>query len=470
MRKLICLTLAIALFCAYGCKDSNKQKLSEYLSGFEDLKFPVHSIEGKIESDSDLKEIDSLYLGLFIDTTNRTVRNSENETLVMKYYYSGKIINPNKNFDLLFIFENNGQFNKEFPAIYKLYTISKEGKVISSIPFCYEIYEPNSQQIIFDGTLNDSLSLEITERIASEEYQNEYENISTKKYKINDVGAIVLSETIIHEKEKIAVPGILYKGTIGNKEMLMYLVSENGKYYGKYFITGSSEEYMIDNYSQKEQFDQYSSRGDTGKLKLKITPDEISGTLHSEGKIKNIKLAKSDKSYPDLKPASFLKMVKNREFFSFLIGLAEFELPFNSSFVMLNDIKPESDYVIIPNDDGDFAENHYSYGFAFATDQFVGVIFYKFQVDVAAMQTRQLERCFLRTFNFSGEEISTQELEQTYSFVDSNDELTESIEKTALIGKDLKIEIKTKKKSKETKMIEKVTIENYTISDSGEIK
>ena len=203
--KIIKLAIVALIFlsaCGQSPEEKQKQKLSDFLSNFKELEFPVESVEGQIPSDSALTEIDIDLLDIFTDTAGRFVEYGEHPRFDTRYAYVGKISLPEKQFDIIIIWGDKIQKQEGFPASYMLYSISKEGKIIASIPFAYSSYITDNATLL-NGVINNKLEIECSYWTALKDFANEFEKGKTIKYKIKDDGTITLTETIVPEKKEV---------------------------------------------------------------------------------------------------------------------------------------------------------------------------------------------------------------------------------------------------------------------------
>jgi len=184
--KNILLILSIAIFL-FSCSSSSKkadnsEKISNFISNFETLKLPT--------STSEMKKgviIENEFLDILTDTTEGFSNNYPDGKIHFKneYYYIGKIESENKDFYIIIVDEipTAGVLGLMQGALLetKLYTISKEGKIISVIPFANFSEEEN-----WGMTGAITKNLEIETKLDK----------TIKKYKIDKDGKITeVSET-----------------------------------------------------------------------------------------------------------------------------------------------------------------------------------------------------------------------------------------------------------------------------------
>ncbi len=105
-----------------------------------------------------------------------------------------------KSFDIIFIFDNANIGTDDLPINYKLYTISKTGKIIASMPFSYTLFL-EGYNFFSEGKMDKNLEFETIDWKKEWNVENESEPANhtkktTKKYKINDDGSIELTRTI----------------------------------------------------------------------------------------------------------------------------------------------------------------------------------------------------------------------------------------------------------------------------------
>jgi len=139
MKKFILIVLAGLFLSACGGSESSEnnntdgsnKKMTEFLSNFQELSFPIEINKEGFDSDTPSKIIESEFIDLISDGDSEEEYNSENYTV--KFFYAGKKILPNKDFDIFIVFEEPNPSRTEIFPVYTLYTISKAGKVINQI-------------------------------------------------------------------------------------------------------------------------------------------------------------------------------------------------------------------------------------------------------------------------------------------------------------------------------------------------
>lgn len=199
--------IIIALLFISACSSKEEQKLNEFLSNFEDLKLP-YSVEGIIDNNSGLKRVDIQFVDILADTTGKIIEYEGEKHFSTDYFYLGKLFG-NENFDIIILSEYACPPSVA-PILYKLYTISKTGKIISSIPFAESFIMPGEESFL-SGNIDKNLKIETIYHtkswdIATEEKPYDFKEKTFFIYTIKDDGKIKFLEEIESETKNTILP------------------------------------------------------------------------------------------------------------------------------------------------------------------------------------------------------------------------------------------------------------------------
>ena len=193
--KLAIIALLFLSACGQSPEEKQKKKFDKFLWAFFETDLPIESVEGEIFNDSELTDVDSIYLDMFTDTTGGFTNYGGYRHFGIRYAYAGKISLPEKPFQILFIFKDPNIGIQGFPISYMLYTFSNTGTVIDSISFSYTLF---SEQYKFytEGKMNEKFEIEITDWEKEWDSDNGDEPMELKHCQLK-VGAKLLIKALV---------------------------------------------------------------------------------------------------------------------------------------------------------------------------------------------------------------------------------------------------------------------------------
>jgi len=191
MKKiLLLLSIVIFMFACLNTDSStnNSEKLSKFLSNFKTLQLPLSVSKMKKEG-----VVENNFLDILTDTTGGFSRNYPDGKIHFtdEYYYIGKIESENNDFYIIIVgkMPTASVFGLTGGALLEayLYTISINGKIISTIPFAY-----------FSEGENWGMTGAITKNLEIETKLDK----SIEKYKIEKDGKIIIVSETTEEGNK----------------------------------------------------------------------------------------------------------------------------------------------------------------------------------------------------------------------------------------------------------------------------
>ncbi len=132
-------------------------KMTEFLSNFQELSFPIEINKDGFDTDDPVKEIDFKYIDLISDAYTEEEYNGENYEV--RYIYVGKKTLPDKDFDIFIVFEKPNIKRSDIAPVYDLFTVSKDGQVIDIKGIAQRT---ESYSVISYSTASINSNLEIT--------------------------------------------------------------------------------------------------------------------------------------------------------------------------------------------------------------------------------------------------------------------------------------------------------------------
>ncbi len=167
LKYIIIITLFLS---ACGVSEEEK-KINNFLSNFDEIELPYFYKASNDEPD--FKKIEEENIGILQDTVGNAIYNSE-----FDIYYIGKI-STNNDFHTIIIGEYIHEQANSY-MYYQLFTLSKEGKVISSIYFNGKINDFGDVEYV-NFSINKNLEIE---RVSYMDVYNEKKDAFINEYKI----------------------------------------------------------------------------------------------------------------------------------------------------------------------------------------------------------------------------------------------------------------------------------------------
>ncbi len=190
--------IIFALFLS-ACQSKEDKEFNKFISNFEKIELPYSYDAEENKKISDFKTIEK-EIAILQDSANNAICNKES-----KIYYVGEI-ETEKDFNIIIVGEHISVDSDSY-MLYNLYTITKKGKVISSIHFHEMRYDFNDLEYA-KCNIDKNLDIQIS-RFGDvyDEADDVYTNIYkiTENYKIAENGKIKLikSDEFYAESNKI---------------------------------------------------------------------------------------------------------------------------------------------------------------------------------------------------------------------------------------------------------------------------
>ncbi len=264
MKYLYLSITVLLIFCSCNNKDKAENiieikpeiKFSDFVTNFNELNFPINTNQGSWKKQNFLKAVDYNCVNFFEKNNIDKKTYTDSNAYEFKYHYFGKKTLSTKNFDIFVISKQINPNIEDLTNSYTLYTISKTGKILSTI-LIGELVKNADYNSYSCFSINKELEIEITTwekflNISDNENKNqEYLKGKISKYKINDDGIIVFLKTSnpVYENKVGELFSKIEKSSFpftydGNQDLKGYMVDINYHDYLKqydFFCSKSSK-------------------------------------------------------------------------------------------------------------------------------------------------------------------------------------------------------------------------------------
>jgi hypothetical protein len=364
--------------------------------------------------------IDSIYGSYLSNKLDTGIRHSLSEIHILKK------IKINELFSILFVSAKGSDDCNECEVLYHfLITVKNNGELIGII--YSSVFDPQIRDIsiFYTKTMEIQVDMILHRNILFIRHENDFPKDDVKKIKytrriffINEEGLFMENLNQIEENYDIGQEekdlGNIYTGKMNNNELIMQLYDG---VYGKYSFKNSKSEFLLGGFKnagdnpQHNYLYEFSSKGITSAY-FDVTYIEGNFLAYYifNGKEWPLKLVKSAKKYPELKPGSILNKITVADFSMYLSHFAETTLPINfkeipkaMNFgrVSLTFIEK---YLNKSQQDYESEDLDYHYGFIFLNGNNINCLLF------ICNKNGENSRLGLARYSFSGELISFKEI------------------------------------------------------------